>query len=114
MLDNDRAVKIDHVTPNISHQIACGALAPALDAPLSRQDVHDNIGELELFAYLTPDDILQHGLHTDEDGQFYFTEEQGRIAGVMYELMRRYIINFPSLTLEHTADITEEVAKDQE
>jgi len=63
---------------------------------ISRKAVHDNIGETELFAYLTDDDIREHGLYSDEDG-FYFTEEQGRIASVMYVLMRRYINGFPAV-----------------
>jgi len=63
---------------------------------ISRKAAHDNIGETELFAYLTDEDIREHGLHVDEYGQFYFTEDQGRIAGVMYVLMRRYIANLPS------------------
>lgn len=63
---------------------------------ISRKAVHDNIGETELFAYLTDDDIREHGLYSDEDG-FYFTEEQGRIPSVMYVLMRRYINGFPAV-----------------
>ncbi len=61
---------------------------------ISRRDVRDNIGETELFAYLTDDDVREHGLCVDENGEFYFTEEQGRMAGVMYVLMRRYINGF--------------------
>lgn len=67
---------------------------------ISRKAVHDNIGEMELFAYLTDADIREHGLHVDENGRFYFTEEQGRIAGVMYVLMRRYIAGFPAVEIE--------------
>ena len=72
------------------------------DDLISRQAVHDNIGELELFAYLTDDDIRKYGLHVDEDGEFYFTEEQGRMASVMYVLMRRYINGFPAVLHETT------------
>lgn len=71
-----------------------------MDDLISRKAVHDNIGELELFAYLTDDDIREHGLCVDEDGEFYFTEEQGRIASVMYVLMRRYINGFPAVKIE--------------
>lgn len=66
---------------------------------ISRKAVLDNIGETELFAYLTDADIREHGLYSDEDG-FYFTEEQGRIASVMYVLMRRYINGFPAVKID--------------
>ena len=70
-----------------------------MDDLISRKAVHDNLGETELFAYLTDDDIREHGLYTDEDG-FYFTEEQGRMASVMYVLMRRYINGFPAVKID--------------
>lgn len=64
---------------------------------LSRMAVYNNIGETELFEYLTDEDIRKYGLCVDEYGEFYFTEEQARIANVMYVLMRRYILAFPSV-----------------
>lgn len=67
---------------------------------ISRKAVYDNIGEVELFAYLTDKDIREYGLSVDEDGEFYFTEEQGRIANVMYLLVRRYIKGFPPSEIE--------------
>lgn len=71
-----------------------------MDDLISRKAVHDNIGELELFASLTDEDIREHDLYVDENGEFYFTEEQGRIASVMYVLMRRYINEFPVAKME--------------
>lgn len=76
---------------------------------ISRKAAHDNLGETELFAYLTDDDIREHGLHVDEDGEFYFTEEQGRMASAMYVLMRRYIADLPSA---HSRPIVEQLLKD--
>ena len=73
---------------------------------ISRKAVHDNIGQEELFAYLTDDDIREHGLYTDEDG-FYFTEEQGRMASVMYVLMRRYINGFPAVKFDSENELQE-------
>lgn len=67
---------------------------------ISRKKVLDNIGEMELFAYLTDEDIREYGLYVDGDGKFFFTEEQGRMAGVMYVLMRRYIKEFPAAEID--------------
>lgn len=64
---------------------------------ISRRELIYGIGEDTLFPYLTAEDIREHKLYTDEDGQFYFTEDQANIAGVMYNLMRRYINDFPGV-----------------
>lgn len=71
---------------------------------ISRKAVLERIGEDTLFPYLTDEDIRKHGLFTDEDGIFSFTEEQWRISAVMYDLMRRFITNFPETESSITAN----------
>ena len=67
---------------------------------ISRTSLRNHIGQEELLAYLTKKDIQTCELFVDEDGELYFTEEQGRAMSALYIVMRRFVEDFPSVEVK--------------